>query len=86
MNEAAIDEDGKLYQDVANWLRSTCERFHAEQKCQHVARNFGEFSLVIIMGRNKDYGNLEITAYQINTKELESRFFETAPALFEEGW
>lgn len=68
------------------WIRSTCERFHAEQKCQHVSRNFGECSLVIMIRRNKDHGHLEITVYQVNTKELESRFFETAPTLFEEGW
>ena len=86
MNEAAIDENDKMHQDITAWIESVCQVFHAEQKCQHVARNFGDFSMVIMMSRNKDHGNLEITAYHINTKELESRFFETAPALFEEGW
>lgn len=86
MDESAIDEINKRHRDVADWLRSTCERFHAEQKCQHESRNFGEFSIVVMMDRNKDHGHLEITAYLIDTKELESRFFEPAPALFEEGW
>lgn len=86
MDESAIEENDKLHRNIADWIHATCERFHAEQKYQHASRNFGELSIVVMMSRNKDHGNLELTVYQVNTKELESRFFETAPTLFEEGW
>lgn len=80
------EEYSKLQQEIADWIESTARRMSDEQKCQHSTRNFGYFSIVMMMEYNKDHGNLELTAYQVNTKELQDQLSGTVPMLFEEGW
>lgn len=82
-----MDEDrGKLRKEIADWMWKTARRMTTEQKCQHASRNFGDFSVVMMMGYNRDHGNLELTAYQVNTKQLQDQLSGAVPMLFEEGW
>jgi hypothetical protein len=80
------EEYGKLRQEIADWIESAARRMTAEQKCQHSTRNFGDFSIVMMMDYNKDHGNLELTAYQVDTRQVQDQLSGTVPMLFEEGW
>jgi hypothetical protein len=80
------EEDRKLELEVFDWIKATSRRMATEQRCQHASRNFGEFSIVLLLERNKTHGNLELAAYCVDTTQLQAQLSGTVPMLFEEGW
>ncbi len=81
-----LEEYSKLHQEILNWIAHTTQRLATENRCQHASRNFGEFSIVIMASYSIYDGRLEVTVYQLDTKQIQDQLSGAVPILFEEGW